>query len=198
VKNSSELPTAVIDLGLVGASWIRTSLQDGLSLSRAFLDRRGQELDHALTIAPRDVGAEEAIGSLSKAQLLPLAESERRLTQILMEGPASTLLIVEDDLARADDPSLEHVQNRVLYLGKEVYHVFEVIDDPGVVGPALRSGSGFPTNAFVVPPSAPLSPYELQTSSLEAIVDHALFVIVMGFDGGGYVFWRGNNRRNDS
>ena len=195
MKSSGHSPTLVRDLGRAGASWMCTSLQDGLTLSRTFLNRRGRELDHALTIVPGGIEAEEVAGSLERAQLLPLAESDRHLTRILVEeGPPSALLVVEDDLGRAGDPVLEQVENRVLYVGEEVYHLFEVVNDPTLIGTALCSGSGFPLNAFVFPSSTPLpADHQLSTAALEGIVDSAAFVVVMGFDAGGYVFWKASS-----
>jgi hypothetical protein len=190
-------------LGDAGIAWLRSSLEDGLSMAREVLRSIKLEEGEAYAIipphAPSDVLYDFEEGGKG------LAGSDEVLIEAFTQviGDDTALLVVEDERARPNAPFLERSRSETMTLGEEVYHWFVL--RPGNVEEGMdffsRSTGGYPTNAVISSPGLETRLCEagaIRASHVELLVQNLRAVIVSAYDNEGYVLWMPDSRRNRS
>jgi hypothetical protein len=188
------------DAGEPGRKWVTESLAAGRALSLGLLGHLDVHegaafvlgVMHPAAIAGR-TDLEEGVGN--PAVISPAASADALLELFdKMQRQSGTLtLVVENDLARPDDPAILRRMNDAVVVATNVYHCKDVADlrsSKDLVEYLGTSASGYPLNAFLL--------RDVRCDALAALIESAHYddlaehleaVVNSVFDCEGYSVW---------
>lgn len=181
-----------------GSQWIRASLAAGQRLSESLLLRRFLDVGSAVLLgAASDIAIAIQIDAAESIRHLTpnIHEDGRRiLFELLFDVDQNGLLVVEDDVRRANDPALtQFTDDEICTFATNVYHVHAVNDlaSPSALGEFLgKSSFGFPLNGFLIGGLTSGSTRSLvQSGDFMVIADHCRFTFHAIFDGDAIITW---------
>jgi hypothetical protein len=183
-------------VGGAGVGWLRSSLEDGLSLAGEVLRSTNLEEGEAYAVIPPDAPNEVLYEFEHGAKNMRGSSSDEVLVTAIrnLVGTGSSLLFVEDDRATPGDPFLEQWRSETVTLGDEVYHwlVLSAENVGEVADFIIRSSSGYPTNAVISSTDTETSfgdMAEISAADIKQIIQQLEAVIVTAYDCDGYVLW---------
>jgi len=197
------MPAGLLDLGDPGRAWVRDSLAAGKLLSRHVLGRLN--IDEGSTFAlglseeeghdQRDL--ELSLGDLSESLLEASAESLLALITELRNKGNAHLFVVENDLAKPDDPAIVgRPLGSVVFAADTVYHLQDLADldtQDGLIKFLGSSASGYPLNGFVMRSKSneELS-QAFRTKRLGPVIAGIDAIVNSVFDNSGFSVWLPN------
>jgi hypothetical protein len=190
-------------LGPEANEYIRDRLEYGHSLARHL--RRGRDLVNGRVVtrlAPEaktdELDKFEWGGKYPESSIGRHHNSVDDLASCILDFLQSGeghLCVFENHLGRRTDPWLLQSESRVLFLGKEIYHVVsaEVVDIDSIKA-AINEAEDVTLLIGVLsvwPQGSRLSPerYEITDEELRALAEGAEKIIVRAYDGEGYLIW---------
>lgn len=140
--------------------------------------------------------------SESSNRVSPIEDASDELVGLIhrfLKG-SEDMCIIENSLARAGDPWLQHAKSHIVTSGAEVYHLLYGADHTDVeILEAIRDARRFPTFlGFIgrLPRDVAKLMWNSKVAtgeSLEIFVDSTLCVFAGAYDGEGYVVWANQN-----
>jgi len=189
------------ELGELGRAWVRDSLTSGKVLSRHVLARTNFEEGSTVALGvadrPQLRDVSDLAHSLGESYGASIEASAQALQTLLTEMRADgkmRLLVVEDDLARPDDPAIiSRPPGSLLIADEAVYHLQDLADLKTAddlhefLG---TSASGFPLNGFLL---RSLTRGELRLAfhqrRFRTVVAHVEAIINTIFDNDAFSSW---------
>jgi hypothetical protein len=175
----------LLDLGEAGRSWVRSSLEQGKELSRAFLAVSDLESTQTWAYVPAS-RVSDALTNLAWGGIFTpkSAKSAQEFTFRRLQATQG-LVIVEDELATPADPFLSRFRGSFAINETDVFHWLAL--GASSISAELEAfvnsrSSGYPLNAFLVNSSLTSLPEHLSSDFIATLVDSVDAVIVSAWD----------------
>lgn len=184
-----------VELGSHGLAFVRQSLARGLMLSRELDAAADWTLGSVYTIVP-DLTPLEVSRDLGRSRVMPEAWGTEQLVTCVgraVSEPKRTLVVAENQMARASDPSLAADSETVFTSGEDVYEYVASITRDHITRLVRLVDASYQLNLFVFTPEPEVSlPSRGDAMSLHDLIHLSRWVrliAVRAFDGEGFVYW---------
>lgn len=185
----------LVGLGAGGTAWVRSSLQQGRSVSAAVLGAVDLAAGTARAIVPDGTTPERAsaLATGGRSNVWDAGEAlDAVLAELALDGAAT--LVVEHAYALPTDAWVSDRHHDTVATTADAVVHWLTLPAPGEAGRfVLRKGGGYPTNAFVV--AAP--PADLGLAAMAtvdglpaAVAGGVAAIMVAAYDAEGVVVWR--------